>query len=78
MPNTLPQYKIEAMELGPMENFVYLLIDEKSKTAAVVDPAWNVSAILDRAKQLGVTVTDILLTHSHHDHINGVDELLIH
>lgn len=78
MSSTDTKYKIEAMELGPMENFVYLLIDEASKTAAVVDPAWDVSAIVNRAKQLGITITDILLTHSHHDHINGIDELLIH
>ncbi len=71
-------YSIEPMELGPMENFIYLLIDESSKTAAVVDPAWDVPAILERAKQLNVTITNILLTHSHHDHINGIDELLKH
>ena len=65
-----------ALELGPMENFVYFLVDEKSKTAAVVDPAWDVTAIVDHANQLDVKITDILLTHSHNDHINGVEELL--
>lgn len=69
-------YTIQALELGPMENFVYFLIDESSKQAAVVDPAWDVSAIITYAKQHNLNVTDILLTHSHHDHINGVDELL--
>ena len=76
MPNDSAKYSIHAMELGPMENFVYLLVDESTKTAAVVDPAWDVPAIIDRAKQLGVTITDALLTHSHHDHINGLDQLL--
>ena len=76
MASNSTKYSIEAMELGPMENFVYLLIDETTKTAAVVDPAWDVPAIIDRAKQLGVTITDVLLTHSHHDHINGLDKLL--
>lgn len=76
MSNNSAKYSIEAMELGPMENFIYLLVDEPTKTAAVVDPAWDVPAIIDRAKQLGVTITDILLTHSHHDHINGLDQLL--
>ena len=77
MTNTA-NYQIEAMELGPMENFVYLLIDSATNTAAVVDPAWNVPAIHQRAKDLNITITDILLTHSHHDHINGIDELLTH
>lgn len=67
---------IHPLELGPMENFIYLLVDDSTKTAAVVDPAWDVPAIIDRAKQLSVMITDILLTHSHHDHINGLEQLL--
>ncbi len=76
MPSTTHNHSIHALELGPMENFVYLLVDENSKTAAVVDPAWEVNAIIDHANKLDVSITDILLTHSHHDHINGVEELL--
>ncbi len=72
------QHSIHALELGPMENFIYLLVDENSKTAAVVDPAWDVNAITNHAKKLNVEISDVLLTHSHHDHINGVDELLSH
>ncbi len=78
MQNNKQHYSIEAMELGPMENFVYLIVDEKTKKAAVVDPAWDVPAIVSRAKQLDVKITDILLTHSHHDHINGIEGVLNH
>jgi glyoxylase-like metal-dependent hydrolase (beta-lactamase superfamily II) len=67
---------IHAMELGPMENFVYLIEDRASGRAAVVDPAWDVPEVLDLARQHGVTITDILLTHSHHDHINGIEDVL--
>ena len=76
MQNQLSGYSIDAMQLGPMENFIYLLIDHSTKTAAVIDPAWDVQAIINRARQLEITITDILLTHSHHDHINGVDGIL--
>ncbi|NNF95619.1 MAG: MBL fold metallo-hydrolase [Halobacteria archaeon] len=69
-------FTIKALELGPMENFVYLIEDHASKRAAVVDPAWNVDAIIQRAKKDGGMITDILLTHSHHDHINGINEVL--
>ena len=69
-------FSIEALELGPMENFIYIIHDHATNRAAIVDPAWNVSHILDRAEELGVKITDILLTHSHMDHINGVDEML--
>ncbi|QMU60591.1 MAG: MBL fold metallo-hydrolase [Gammaproteobacteria bacterium] len=71
-------HSIYALELGPMENFVYLLVDDKTNTAAVVDPAWDIDKIIDKAKKLNVTITDVLLTHSHHDHINGLGELLNH
>jgi len=69
-------YQITSMELGPMENFVYLITDLSTKQAAVVDPAWDVKKIIDYAHANDITITDILLTHSHHDHINGVEEIL--
>ncbi len=69
-------YDIEVMELGPMENFIYLITDRKTRRTAVVDPAWDVPAILAWARDKDVQITDILLTHSHHDHINGVDQIL--
>ena len=64
------------MELGPMENFVYLIGSLKTREAAVVDPAWEVSAILEAAEARGLRIRHILLSHSHYDHINGVAELL--
>jgi len=69
-------FAIHARELGPMENFVYLIEDQASGRAAVVDPAWDVPEILALARARGVRITDILLTHSHHDHINGIEGVL--
>ena len=69
-------YSIDALELGPMENFVYLIRDHASGRAAVVDPAWDVQQVIDRAQEQDVVITDILLTHSHHDHINGINDVL--
>lgn len=75
MPDAKP-YRIHALELGPMENFVYLIEDRASGRAAVVDPAWEVNKVLTLARARDVRITDILLTHSHHDHINGIEEVL--
>lgn len=69
-------FTIHTLELGPMENFVYLIHDHATHRAAVVDPAWEVSEVIDLAEKQGVTITDILLTHSHHDHINGIKGVL--
>lgn len=69
-------FTIDALELGPMENFVYLIRDHASGRAAIVDPAWDVQQVIELAEQHGVKITDILLTHSHHDHINGINDVL--
>ena len=74
--NTQAKFKIHAFELGPIDNFIYLIEDTASKRAAIVDPAWNVEKVFALAEKQDVTITDILLTHSHQDHINGVDKLL--
>ncbi len=67
---------IHALKLGPMDNFVYVIEDVASQRAAVVDPAWAVDRIAALVKTRQLNLTDILLTHSHHDHINGVNEVL--
>ena len=69
-------YTIHALELGPMENFVYLLHDRDTDTAAIVDPAWDVEQMLSLAANEDIRITDILLTHSHHDHVNGIEKVL--
>lgn len=69
-------FKIHALELGPMLNFVYLIEDITTRRTAVVDPAWDAPAIITEAEKLDLKITDILLTHSHHDHINGIEGIL--
>lgn len=71
-------YSVHSMELGPMENFVYLIHDHASNTAAIVDPAWEVDEMLKFADSSDIKITDVLLTHSHHDHINGLQQTLDH
>jgi len=69
-------FKIFQMELGPMQNFVYLIASEKTREALVVDPAWEVSKILAKAKEQDLKIRGALVTHTHFDHINGLQELL--
>jgi glyoxylase-like metal-dependent hydrolase (beta-lactamase superfamily II) len=69
-------FSIHARELGSWENFIYLVHDHASGRAAVVDPAWDVPAILEMARACDARITDVLLTHSHPDHINGVEALV--
>ena len=71
-----PKLFLHQMELGPMQNFIYLIGCERTKEAAVVDPAWDVPTILKVAKDHDFKIKTILLTHTHYDHINGVEDLL--
>ncbi len=67
---------LKQLELGPLQNFVYLIGSPETREAAVVDPAWDIPAILEAAAQDEMRITKILITHTHFDHINGVEELL--
>ena len=67
---------LKQVELGPMANYVYFVGDPKSREVAVVDPAWDVDRIIEIAQENDVTISKILITHSHFDHINGVEALL--
>src|SRR5687768_13788311 len=62
---------IKQMELGPMQNFVYLVGDPVAKRCVVVDPAWEIDAILQAAADDDMTITGALITHTHQDHVGG-------
>lgn len=66
----------EQIEVGPMQNFVYLIGDPATREAAVVDPAFEVDRIINIAGTNGYKIKYILLTHTHFDHIDGVPELI--
>ena len=67
---------LKQMEIGPMENFVYLVGDRQTREVFVVDPAWDVDLILDTAQKEDLTVRGALVTHTHFDHVNGLESLL--
>jgi hydroxyacylglutathione hydrolase len=53
----------------------YLIADEKSGVAAVVDPQRDVEQYLKAAKSLRVSIKHVLLTHFHADFVSGHLEL---
>ena len=67
---------VEAFRRGPFWNFSYLLACQETREAIVIDPAWDVDAIVRAATARGFEIRHILLTHGHSDHVNGVIELL--
>lgn len=67
---------VRRLELGPMQNFVYLVGPADRPETAVIDPAWDVDAILSAAGEDGRRLTHALVSHRHHDHVNGLAPLL--
>jgi glyoxylase-like metal-dependent hydrolase (beta-lactamase superfamily II) len=67
---------VRQLALGPMKNFVYLVGSTDGTETAVVDPAWDVEAILAAADEDGRVLTHALVTHCHDDHTNGLAPLL--
>ncbi len=54
-----------------MAVFCYLIGDKKTRTCALIDPAFDTNKILAEAKAAGFRVTHIVNTHCHADHIAG-------
>lgn len=59
------------------KNFSYFLFGENGKDVAVVDPG-DVSALTALISEAELVPQMILLTHSHHDHADGIVEMLEH
>jgi len=57
--------------VGQMANFAYLIGSRSTREALLVDPAWSVDALLDRAEADGMRVVGALVTHYHPDHCGG-------
>src|SRR5919205_1523907 len=56
---------------GQMANFVYLIGDDETRECVVVDPAWDISGILNQVDEQGWRLTGSLVTHYHPDHVGG-------
>lgn len=61
----------QQLPVGRMANLAYLIGSRSARRAWVVDPAWDVDALLDRAERDDVEVVGALVTHYHPDHVGG-------
>lgn len=66
--------EIVQLEVGLLQNFCEVIGCPQTKQAALVDPAFEVDRLLAAAAERGWTITTILLTHTHDDHVAGLDE----
>ena len=59
---------IQRFVVGPMGNNTYVVFDEASKEAAIVDPGKGASPVLEWARSRGLRPRYVLNTHGHSDH----------
>lgn len=64
--------QIKEFSLGQFKNNTFVIYDEYTKQAIIVDPSFQNQPILDFVKETSLTVESILCTHAHFDHFAGV------
>lgn len=64
---------VKMLQVGPLETNCYILEDEKTREAAVIDPGADAPEIIKALE--GAELRYILLTHGHYDHTGAAAEL---
>ncbi len=67
--------KIHHLIVGPLQVNCFLLMDESTNEAILIDPGDNAPDILSSIRQADAQVTRITNTHAHFDHILAVPEI---
>ena len=62
---------LEQLLVGPMDNFIYLVGSKSTREVTIIDPAWDIDALLTHIKEKDLKLTSVLVTHYHPDHIGG-------
>ncbi len=68
--------EVYMLKTGPLSTNTYIVRDPVAMEGVVIDPGGNVDNILDAIRSTKTTVTHIVSTHGHFDHILGVPKLL--
>jgi glyoxylase-like metal-dependent hydrolase (beta-lactamase superfamily II) len=62
---------IESFKTGPIDNNVYVVVDDSAGRCAVVDPGPDSGHILATLQARGLAIAAIVNTHGHWDHVAG-------
>ncbi len=71
----MPKLEIKPLVLGELATNCYLVWDEQSREAIIIDPADEGGFITEQILELQLSPRAIILTHGHFDHVLGLLEL---
>ncbi len=60
---------IQTFVVGPLQSNCYLVIDERSRRAAVIDPGMGSDPVLEAVRRSGLQLDSVIITHGHFDHV---------
>ncbi len=61
--------------VGGMQNFTYVIADEKTRKGIVLDPSWDLDRVTDAIRKDNIEIELIVNTHHHYDHTIGNEEM---
>ncbi len=68
--------KVHQLEVGNMQNFTYVLEDEQTGEAVIIDPSWNLDLVLEVVEKNNLKIKYVINTHHHFDHTIGNEAIV--
>jgi len=69
-------FQILALPLGPIQTNCFVVGDDETKDAVVIDPGWDAPRVLAALNERQWQLRHVLLTHAHFDHLGAVADLV--
>jgi hydroxyacylglutathione hydrolase len=67
---------LEMLTVSPFQENCYVIGDEESMTGAIIDPGDEAARIALTVERMGLEISQIIVTHSHIDHVGAVAQLV--
>jgi hydroxyacylglutathione hydrolase len=67
--------RIEQRTVGPFQENSYLVVDDATASAVLIDPGAEAAELVDMVRTSGATLEAIWCTHAHLDHIGAIAEV---